>query len=76
MIQVRAEHVSFVYPERGIRALDDVSFTVNRGEYVALLGANGSGKSTLLHTLGGLDQPSRGEVFIKGCSLQKASAAE
>ena len=65
MIQVRAEHVSFVYPERGIRALDDVSFTVNRGEYVALLGANGSGKSTLARILAGFLPCTQGSASIE-----------
>lgn len=67
MIQVRAEHVSFVYPERGIRALDDVSFTVNRGEYVALLGANGSGKSTLARILAGFLPCTQGSASIETC---------
>ena len=65
MIQVRAEHVSFVYPDRGIRALDDVSFTVNRGEYVALLGANGSGKSTLARILAGFLPCTQGSASIE-----------
>ena len=68
MIQVRAEHVSFVYPERGIRALDDVSFTVNRGEYVALLGANGSGKSTLARILAGFLPCTQGSASIEAGS--------
>ena len=51
--------------------LKQVSFSMQPSELVAIVGSSGSGKSTLLHTLGGLDQPSSGEVFIKGQSLQK-----
>lgn len=50
--------------------LKQVSFSMQPSELVAIVGSSGSGKSTLLHTLGGLDQPSSGEVFIKGQSLQ------
>ena len=53
--------------------LKQVSFSMQPSELVAIVGSSGSGKSTLLHTLGGLDQPSSGEVFIKGQSLQKMS---
>ena len=51
--------------------LKQVSFSMQPSELVAIVGSSGSGKSTLLHTLGGLDQPSSGEVFIKGQSLQQ-----
>lgn len=51
--------------------LKQVSFSMQPNELVAIVGSSGSGKSTLLHTLGGLDQPSSGEVFIKGQSLQQ-----
>ena len=53
--------------------LKQVSFSMQPSELVAIVGSSGSGKSTLLHTLGGLDQPSSGEVFIKGQSLQQMS---
>ncbi|OOF69612.1 lipoprotein-releasing ABC transporter ATP-binding protein LolD [Rodentibacter caecimuris] len=56
------------------QVLKNVSFTMQSQELVAIVGSSGSGKSTLLHILGGLDQPSSGEIFIKEQSLQKASA--
>ena len=60
--------------ENQTQVLKEVSFSMQQGELAAIVGSSGSGKSTLLHTLGGLDQPSSGEVFIKGQSLQQASA--
>ena len=52
--------------ESKVVALDDVSFTVEKGEFVAIIGASGSGKSTLLHLIGGVDKPTSGQVFING----------
>ena len=57
--------------ENKVTALDNVSFTVNKGEFVALVGASGSGKSTLLHLIGGVDRPTNGKVFIDGKDIYK-----
>lgn len=59
-----------------VRVLDDVSFDLQAGESVAVVGASGSGKSTFLHLLGGLDQPSSGDVLIAGRSWQAMSEKE
>lgn len=63
---LKIENLSKVYGkgETAVKALDNVSFTVNKGEFVAIIGPSGSGKSTLLHMLGGVDRPSDGKVLV------------
>ena len=63
---LRVENLSKVYGkgQTSVVALDNVSFTVEKGEFVAIVGASGSGKSTLLHLIGGVDRPTSGNVFI------------
>ena len=57
--------------ESSVTALDNVSFSVEQGEFVAIIGASGSGKSTLLHLIGGVDRPTSGKVFINGTDIYK-----
>ena len=65
---MRVENLTKVYGkgENEVRALDGVSFSVEKGEFVAVIGPSGSGKSTLLHILGGVDRPTGGKVFMDG----------
>lgn len=72
---LRCEHLSKRYGsgKNQVVALDDLSFSVEKGEFVSIVGPSGSGKSTLLHILGGVDQPSGGKVFIDGTDLHSLS---
>ena len=65
---LRVENLTKIYgkDEARVVALDNVSFSVEKGEFLAIVGASGSGKSTLLHLLGGVDRPTSGKVFIDG----------
>ena len=68
---LRVENLSKVYgkEETEVKALDNVSFSIERGQFVAIIGPSGSGKSTLLHILGGVDKPTSGKVYVDGCDV-------
>jgi putative ABC transport system ATP-binding protein len=66
---LRIESVSRQFDDGAVQALRDVSLTIGRGEYVAIMGPSGSGKSTLLNLIGALDRPDQGEIFFEGKSL-------
>ncbi len=71
MSVLRCEHLSKTYGagDSLVKALDDVSFSVEKGEFVAVTGTSGSGKSTLLHIIGGVDRPGSGNVYINDTDL-------
>ena len=68
---LRVENLTKVYGEGSnqVKALDNVSFTVDKGEFVAVVGASGSGKSTLIHLIGGVDKPDGGKVIVGGTDV-------
>jgi len=79
---IELKQVSRLYSARAganggvIRALDDLSFTVDAGEWIAIMGPSGSGKSTLVNLIGCLDRPSAGEIWLDGASVAKLSAKQ
>ena len=75
---LKVENLTKTYGKKDteVKALDNISFSVNKGEFIAIVGASGSGKSTLLHLIGGVDKPSSGKVYINGKDIYSLSKDE
>ena len=75
---LKIENLSKVYGkgETAVKALDDVSFSVKKGEFVAIIGSSGSGKSTLLHLIGGVDRPSSGKVLVDNTDIYQLNETQ
>jgi putative ABC transport system ATP-binding protein len=72
---LKVENLTKIYGEgeNKVVALDNISFSVEKGEFLAIVGASGSGKSTLLHLLGGVDKPTKGKVYVDGKDIYELS---
>ncbi len=68
---LRCENLTKIYEsgQNKVTALDDISLSIQKGSFTAIVGASGSGKSTLLHMLGGVDQPTRGKIFVEDMDI-------
>ncbi|MCH1624846.1 ABC transporter ATP-binding protein [Ferdinandcohnia quinoae] len=75
---LKIENLSKIYGkgETAVKALDDISFSVRKGEFIAIIGPSGSGKSTLLHMLGGVDRPTSGKVFVDNTDIYKLNETQ
>lgn len=78
MFILKVEHIEKTYSINGdmVKAVNDISFSIEQGEFVAITGSSGSGKSTLLHIIGGVDSASAGTVDIKGVRMQDLKGDE
>ena len=78
MILLKLANVSKTYPlgGRGVTALKKINLTINKGDFVAIMGSSGSGKSTLMHLIGCLDTPTSGRIFLENKDLSRLSETE
>lgn len=75
---LKIENLKKIYGkgENLVNAVDDVSFSIERGEFIAVVGPSGSGKSTLLHLIGGVDRPNYGKIYIEGTDISNYNSKE
>lgn len=71
ILKIKNLYKTYGKGENKVNAVDDVSLSIEKGEFVAIVGASGSGKSTLLHLIGGVDKPTSGKVFIDGIDIYR-----
>lgn len=76
ILKVEGLSKSYGKGETKVKALDDVNLSINKGEFVAIIGPSGSGKSTLLHLLGGVDKPTEGKVLIDGTDVYQLNETQ
>ena len=69
LLEVKNLTKIYGHEDNQVVALKDISFTVEKGEFIAIVGSSGSGKSTLLHLIGGVDKPTSGDVIINGVNV-------
>src|SRR3954462_12286516 len=75
-IELRAVHRSYEADEARVDAVRGIDLTIERGEFISIIGPSGSGKSTLLNLMGALDQPTSGEIVLNGRTLAHCGRAE
>jgi len=73
---LETQHLNFIYPNSGIKAIDDLSIKIEKGDFIGLVGPNGSGKTTLLYLLANLYQPIKGNILFNGININKIDPLE